>query len=75
MPAMKYENACEFYNKADWEGGLAELVLGYGVSASDVPLPVAVAATELERAFKKLNQALDEWHGTECVNPDELCAR
>ncbi len=26
------------YAKADWEGGLVELITGYGVTADDLPL-------------------------------------
>ena len=63
---MKYEHACEFYTKADHEGGLAELVLGYGVSSADVPPQVALAARMLKSAFNRFEKAVEEWHGSAC---------
>jgi hypothetical protein len=34
---MKFECAGEVYAKADWEGGLYELITSYGVTADDLP--------------------------------------
>jgi hypothetical protein len=35
---MRFENACEVQEKADWEGGLVELIVDYGTTADELPL-------------------------------------
>jgi hypothetical protein len=71
----RYETACEFYDKADCEGGLAEMVLGYGVRPEDVPLSLRAPLARLAAAYSVFERAIAEWHGGECANPDEPCAR
>lgn len=34
---MKYANMEDFAGKMDWEGGLFDFVIGYGVSKDDLP--------------------------------------
>lgn len=67
----KYETACEFHDKADCEGGIAGLVLGYGVSTDEVPGVVAAAVADLEEAYKALTVAIEAWHGDECTRPGD----
>lgn len=72
MTQPNYGNACEFLAKADYEGGVADMVLGYGVGEGDVPPHVYVQVRKLEQAYEDLRAALGIWHGKRCLS-DEDC--
>ncbi len=57
---MKFESAGEVYAKADWEGGLHELITEYGVTADDLPasFPQAVIEAWNRIAQTQLDEAL-----------------
>lgn len=63
----KYETACEFLDKADYEGGLPDMVLGYGVSEQGVPPGVYVAMLAMLRAYEGLKAAVTTWHQATCM--------
>lgn len=62
----KYNTACEFLDKADYEGGLPDMVLGYGVSEQNVPPGVYVAVLAMKRAYEDLKEACATWHQLTC---------
>jgi len=61
-----YENRQELADKADYEGGIEEMLFGYGlspsdVSAEDIELREAIAAVLLaEPALERLRNLLPE---------------
>lgn len=57
-----YATACEFYAKADYEGGLWDMILGYGVSEADVPPEVWPTIEKLKEAANDVEFALAGWH-------------
>jgi len=62
MAVDKYDTACDFLAKADWEGGLAELVVGYGVTEGQVPDEVWQKILLLKVAHDELEVAVNDWH-------------
>lgn len=48
----------EILDKIDWEGGIAEAILGYGLSFEDLP---ENAPPEVRYAWKELQEQGQEW--------------
>lgn len=51
----------EFAAKMEWEGGMAEFILGYGVNPEEVPDAVASKITAFIQAANELEGALQDW--------------
>lgn len=62
----RYQSRQKFANKADWEGGILDFILGYGVDLEDLPeddqeLREAVSdILAIEPAVERLRQMLPE---------------
>jgi hypothetical protein len=61
---VKYETKEDLAAKVDWEGGLAETIFGYGISADELPenTPPRIVRcwTAVEQVSGDLNE-IDNW--------------
>ena len=53
----RYESPEELAGKVDWEGGLTEAILGYGIKSEDLPVGTPP-------------EIVDAWKRVEAVGPD-----
>lgn len=70
---MSYESRAHIAAKADWEGGIDSLVLGYGFTVDDVPegdTELADAAREMLAAASYYEAARDKFEAL-LPEPDE----
>lgn len=67
-----YNNICDFLAKADYEGGLGDFIVGYGVdpeNLGDELYPLAAPISRLKLAFTNLENAIKLLkEDKECIN-------
>lgn len=64
---MAYSNVYELASKADWEGGITEMLYGYGIDIDDLPSDTPLGIVEdfkralaAAPAINRISEWLDE---------------